>query len=58
MNVSNQKKFFQSISLDENGNVTMVIENKNGVSKKGDSQFKTFHKLTLTEEGYLKTYKA
>tara|TARA_R110000796_G_scaffold13290_6_gene43078 strand:+ start:805 stop:984 length:180 start_codon:yes stop_codon:yes gene_type:complete len=56
MNVSDQKKFFQNIALDENGNVTMVIESKNGVPEKGNSQFKTFHKLTLTEEGYLKTY--
>lgn len=56
MNVSDQKKFFQKIALDENGNMTIVIEGKTGLDNKGVSQFKTFHTLKLTEEGYLKTY--
>jgi len=56
MNVNDQKRFFQNIALDENGNMIIVIESKTGTTSKGISQYNTFNKLTLTSEGYLKIY--
>ena len=56
MNVNDQKRFFQNIALDENGNMIIVTEVKTGTIEKGVSQYETFNKLTLTEEGYLKIY--
>jgi len=58
MNVNDQKKFFHNISLDENGNMIVVIEPKVNPVEKGVSQKQTFNKLTITNEGYLKIYKA
>tara|TARA_R110000751_G_C13496476_1_gene449799 strand:+ start:41 stop:217 length:177 start_codon:yes stop_codon:yes gene_type:complete len=58
MNIHNQKKFFQNIFLDSNGNMVLVVEPKQVPLEKGVSQKNTFQKLTLTPEGYLKIYEA
>jgi hypothetical protein len=55
--IINAKSFFEKIVLDDNGNIVIVIENKINPIKKGISQYNTFKKLSLTQEGYLKTYK-
>ena len=54
MKVTSQKKFFRDIALDENGNIIVVIEDQAGTAEKGGSQYNTFKKLSITEEGYLK----
>jgi len=56
MNINNQKKFFQQIALDENGNIIIVVESKDNPINKGISQYNTFKKLKLTDEGYLTVY--
>ena len=56
MNVNDQKRFFQNIELDENGNVVVQIEVKADPLEKGVSQYNTFQKLKLTNEGSLKIY--
>lgn len=55
--IINAKRFFENIVLDNNGNIVIIIENKVNPLKKGISQYNTFKKLSLTQEGYLKTYK-
>jgi len=55
MNVNNSKTFFQKIYLDEAGNMVIQIEDKVGVSEKGENQYKTIKTMQLTTEGYLKT---
>ena len=54
MKVTSQKKFFRDIALDDDGNIIVVIEDQEGTTEKGESQYNTFNKLTMTEEGYLK----
>lgn len=54
MKVTSQKKFFRDIALDENGNIIVVVEDQAGTAEKGENQYNTFNKLTMTEEGYLK----
>ena len=56
MNVTNQKKFFQKIALDNNGNMMINLNTKEGLVIKGDDQRKTFKKLTISEDGYLNTF--
>ena len=56
MNVKNQKNFFQKIALDNNGNMMINLNTKEGLVIKGDDQRKTFKKLTLSPEGYLNIY--
>tara|TARA_R110000803_G_scaffold104245_3_gene172414 strand:- start:756 stop:932 length:177 start_codon:yes stop_codon:yes gene_type:complete len=56
MNVHNQKKFFQQIYLNSDGNMVIVVEPVTAPTEKGVSQYNTFQKLTLTPEGYLKVY--
>ena len=58
MNVNDQKRFFQNIELDENGNMIIQIEMKANPLEKGVNQYNTFKKLTLTTEGYLKTHQS
>tara|TARA_R110000796_G_scaffold115531_1_gene227623 strand:- start:239 stop:415 length:177 start_codon:yes stop_codon:yes gene_type:complete len=58
MRVKNQKNFFQNIYLDENGNMVLVLDDKTDPTEKGISQYNTFNKIYLSEEGYLKTYEA
>jgi len=55
--IINAKRFFEKIVLDNDGNIIIVIENRINPLKKGISQYNTFKKLSLTQEGYLKTYK-
>tara|TARA_R110001592_G_scaffold8536_2_gene46600 strand:+ start:6960 stop:7133 length:174 start_codon:yes stop_codon:yes gene_type:complete len=57
MNVNNSKTFFQKIYLDEAGNMVIQLDDKVGISEKGENQYKTFKKMQLTTEGYLKTSK-
>ena len=56
MNVNDQKRLFQNIELDENGNMIVQLEVKADPSEKGINQYNTFQKLKLTNEGYLKVY--
>ena len=51
MNVRNQKNFFQKILLDDNGNMVINLNTKEGIKIKGDNQRKTFKKLTISEDG-------
>ncbi len=54
MKVTSQKKFFRDIALDENGNIIVYVEDQAGTAEKGENQYNTFKKLSITEEGYLK----
>jgi len=56
MNIHNQKKFFQNIYLDDNGNMVIIVEDITNPTEKGVNQYNTFKKLCLTPEGYLKVY--
>mgnify|MGYP003644760796 FL=1 len=56
MNVRNQKNFFQKILLDDNGNMVINLNTKEGIKIKGDNQRKTFKKLTISEDGHLNTF--
>lgn len=56
MNVNDQKRFFNNIELDKNGNMIVQIEVKTDPLEKGVSQYNTFNKLKITAEGYLKIY--
>ena len=56
MNVNDQKRFFNNIELDKNGNMIVQIEVKTDPLEKGVSQYNTFNKLNITAEGYLKIY--
>lgn len=56
MNINNQKNFFQQIALDENGNMIIIVESKDNPIEKGVSQYNTFKKLRLTDDGYLTVY--
>lgn len=58
MNVNDQKKFFQNIALDVNGNMEVTVQPKVNPTEKGVSQKNTFNKLTITNEGYLKIHEA
>jgi len=52
-----EKEFFEKISLDENGNVNIVIVPKVTPTEKGVNRYNTFKKIAqLTPEGYLKVY--
>ena len=55
MNVRNQKKFFKDVYLDNEGNMVIFSSVTSGAIEKGNDQYKTFKKLKLTAEGYLKT---
>ena len=57
MNVNDQKRFFQNIELDENGNMIVQVEIKADPLEKGVSQYNTFKNLKLTNEGALKIYR-
>ena len=55
MLVTNQKKFFKDVYLDAEGNMVIFSSVTSGAIEKGVNQYKTFNKLKLTTEGYLKT---
>ena len=55
MPVTNQKKFFKDVYLDAEGNMVIFSSVTSGAIEKGVNQYKTFNKLKLTAEGYLKT---
>tara|TARA_R110002094_G_scaffold129450_1_gene123327 strand:- start:453 stop:629 length:177 start_codon:yes stop_codon:yes gene_type:complete len=54
----NQKKFFQKIFLDDDGNMIIIFDEVVNPINKGFTQKNTFQKSQLTNEGYLKTYKS
>jgi len=56
MDVNNKKRFFQNIALDDEGNMIMVVNTKNGVTTKGESQYKVLKKLTVDVDGKLNIF--
>jgi len=56
MNVNNKKRFFQNIALDDEGNMIMVVNTKNGNTTKGKSQYNVMKKLTMDVDGKLNIF--
>lgn len=50
----NYKEFFENIKLDDGGNIIAVLQDGASVTfEKGISQYNTYKKIKLTNEGYL-----
>lgn len=56
MDARSKKNFFQKIALDENGNIIVSVEDKEGDAVKGVSQYETMKKLKMNDDGHLKIY--
>tara|TARA_R110000765_G_scaffold84278_3_gene163174 strand:+ start:8326 stop:8499 length:174 start_codon:yes stop_codon:yes gene_type:complete len=50
---NNKYEFFKNIKLDDDGNVIVVIVDKNGVTTKTSDQYGFFKNVKLTVDGYL-----